>query len=182
MVYVREQEDKKIRARIEEIIDKFFGSEGIADMYDLVLFDTGPNESPLMRGVIRASTQTIIPVELEQQCISGLDAIIGMVIEEQSRRSKNHPLELTALQINKYRKQLSLHNGLLEQVMNQERLSQYVSPIIIPSRVAYAERDVRGLLPASVFQLKPSDPARKIAEDWCKFVESKLFPKETADA
>ena len=89
----------------------------------------------------------------------------------------------TPIRVYAYRALASARAALTARfVARQQTLSQYVSPIIIPSRVAYAERDVRGLLPASVFQLKPSDPARKIAEDWCKFVESKLFPKETADA
>lgn len=182
LVYVREQEKESIRRRIEHIVVEFFSSSGLDDMYDLIIFDTGPSESPLMRGVIGASTHTIIPLELEQQCVDGLDAIIGMVIEEQSRRAKKNPLELTALQINKFRKQLSLHKGLLKQIESQERLAGFVSPVIIPNRAAYAERDVRGLLPTSVFHLKPSDPARKIAEEWCRFVEKSLFSKVTENA
>lgn len=175
LVYVREKEEKEIREKIEATIPAFFSDKALESMFDLVIFDTGPSESPLMRGVIRASTHCLIPVELEQQCIDGLDAIVGMVVEEQQRRTAENPLVLAGLQVNKYQKVRSLHNGLLEQIRASETLAQYLNSILIPNRTAYAERDVRGLLPASVFDLRPSNPARKTAEAWCQQIETQLF-------
>lgn len=176
LVHVREKENPDIRERIERTIAEFFQQPAIEDMYDIILFDTGPSESPLMRGVIQASSHIIVPVELEQQCIDGLDAIVGMILEEQGRRSRDNPLNLIGLQVNKYQKVRSLHNGLLAQVRDSSGLAPYLSDILIPNRTAYAERDVRGLLPRTVFDLRPSDPARKIATQWCERVEELLFP------
>jgi len=177
LIQVRESEDPRVRASIEDTIVSFFSDKGVTDAYDMVIFDTGPSESPLMRGVIKASTHTLIPVELEQQCIDGLDAIIGMVIEEQRARTKKNPLELLGLQVNRYQSARSLHNGFLKQLRESDGLAPHLNPTLIPNRTAYAERDVRGLLPRSVFALRPSNPARKIIEPWCVDLENRLFPE-----
>ncbi|WP_353160431.1 MULTISPECIES: ParA family protein [Salinisphaera] len=177
LLSVREARDIKVRESIEGTIAKFFSDEMLSDEYDMVIFDTGPSESPLMRGVIKASTHTLIPVELEQQCVDGLDAVIGMVVEEQRERASDNPLELLGLQVNKYQKARSLHNGLLKQLKDSKGLAPHLNQTLIPNRTAYAERDVRGLLPRSVFALRPSDPARKIIEPWCIALEQRLFPE-----
>lgn len=176
LVYVRETKDPKICDHIESAIPAFFSDEALSEFYDVVIFDTGPMESPLMRGVISASTHTLIPVELEQQCIDGLDAIVGMVIEEQKRREPSNPLDMLGLQINKYRKASSLHNGFLEQLRGVG-FADYLNDTLIPQRQAYAERDVRGLLPRSIFELKPSHPARKVIQPWVEAIDAELFPE-----
>ncbi|MES1927442.1 Cobyrinic acid ac-diamide synthase [Salinisphaera sp. T31B1] len=177
LLNVREAKDVNVRESIEGTIAKFFSDEMLSAEYDMVIFDTGPMESSLMRGVIKASTHTLIPVELEQQCVDGLDAVIGMVVEEQRERASDNPLELLGLQVNKYQKVRSLHNGLLKQLKDSPGLAPHLNETLIPNRAAYAERDVRGLLPRSVFALRPSNPARRVIEPWCVALENRLFPE-----
>lgn len=175
LIRVRDKLEPSAEPEIERVIKEFFSAESIEAEYDMVIFDTGPSDTAFMRGVVHASTHTIIPIEMEQQCIDGLDAIVGIVLHEQRHRSQSDPLDLTAMQVNKFRKNYSLHTGLLKQLSSNEVLRRYLSPVVLPSRVAFAERDVRGLLPRSVFELKPSDPVRQIATEWCEYIESKLF-------
>lgn len=175
LVAIREHPDASVRERIEKVIVEFFAAPEVEAEYDLIMFDTGPNESALMRGVIQASSHVIIPVELEQQCIDGLSAMTGMILEEQGRRPHSRPLNIVGVQVNKFRKNLGLHVGFLEEVRATAGVSEYLSPVLLPNRVAYAARDVRGVLPRSIFDLPPSDPARRVALEFCQYVEQQLF-------
>ncbi|MEQ9223942.1 MAG: ParA family protein [Salinisphaeraceae bacterium] len=177
LVHVSQIEADPIRSLVEQAIPTFFSDEALSDLYDIVIFDTSPSDSPLLRGVIRASSHIIVPMEPEQHCVDSLDEMVGSVLEEQQRRPKSDPLTMLGLQVNKYQKVRSIHQGLLQRVRDTEGLAEHLSPVIIPNRTAYAERDVRGLLPRSIFDVKPSDPARKVAEQWCTHVESQLFPE-----
>lgn len=171
----KEREENGRETLVEEVIGDFFGSRELAKEYDLVIFDSGPSENSLMRGVIKASSHVIIPTIMEQQCVDGLTSMSGMITEEQQRRSSSHPLTVVGIQVNMFRKGTSLHAGFLENVRNMPVVGELLSPVILPHRVAYAERDVKGVLPRSIFDLKPSDTARQKALEFCQFVDSRLF-------
>ncbi|MEQ9419061.1 MAG: ParA family protein [Salinisphaeraceae bacterium] len=179
LIGVREKEKEREKSGhqtlVEEVIGGFFQSPELAEEYDLVIFDSGPSENSLMRGVIKASSHVIIPTIMEQQCVDGLTSMCGMITEEQERRPSSHPLTVVGVQVNMFRKGTSLHAGFLENVRNMPVVGDLLNPVLLPHRVAYAERDVKGVLPRSIFDLKPSDTARQKALEFCQFVEAGVF-------
>ena len=66
---------------------------------------------------------------------------------------------------------------LFSEVGKQTEVLSRWSTVAGESGAADAERDVRGLLPRSIFELKPSHPARKVIQPWVEAIDAELFPE-----
>lgn len=67
---------------------------------------------------------------------------------------------------------------MLESLKNNPSISKYIMPVSLGQRVAFAEVDVDGALPRSVFDLPNNDLAKQEAIRMCEFVEKKVFGNE----
>ncbi len=85
-------------------------------------------------------------------------------------------MQLIGILPSKVRKGVSLHEGLYDSLMNDPAIHPYMMPHKLHQRVGYAEPDVPGSKPRSVFDRPASDEVRKEAENVCRYVEERVFP------
>jgi len=182
---VEEQEHTALRDRVIEqargLISTYIENTPSEDRYDVILIDTSPSASPLTRAAVRAATHLLIPVELEEQCVEGMLEMLGLWREENRRRPSADPLEILAIQPNRVKMQRLLHQSFLENLKTNRASAPYLSGVLIPDNAAFAERDVPGSHPRSVFQLAPSNKARRIATQFGQFIYERLYPEEAGE-
>ena len=99
--------------------------------------------------------------------------MITEIRQEDMRRDVDTRVEIVGIQPNRFKIRRALHKGLLDRV--QQEFEGRVSPVILPDLVGFAERDADMAVPRSLFQLPPSDKARKAAVEFCEFVEARMF-------
>ena len=170
---VEEQDQPSLREKVEDRLREFLTLKEVAEAYDIAIVDTGPGASPLARSGLRACSHVLIPIELEPQCIRGLYEMIAEVRHEDMRRTLDTRVNIVAIQPNRYKIRRSMHRGLLETV--QREFKDRVSPVIVPDLAGISERDADMAAPRSVFNLPPSNRARKVATAFCEFVASRVF-------
>lgn len=170
---VEEQDQPALREKVENRLREFLTLEEVATAYDLAIVDTGPGASPLARSGLRACTHVLIPIEVEPQCIRGLYEMIAEVRHEDMRRTLETRVNIVGIQPNRFKIRRSMHRGLLETVRRE--FKGRVSPVILPDLAAISERDADMAMPRSLFELPPSHRARRLATDFCEFVDSRVF-------
>ena len=99
--------------------------------------------------------------------------MIAEVRHEDMRRTPETRVNVVGIQPNRFKVRRSMHRGLLETVRRE--FKERVSPTILPDLAGISERDADMAVPRSVFDLPPSHRARKVATEFCKFVESRVF-------
>jgi chromosome partitioning protein len=177
LVEVEEQDKTKLKEAVENQTRALLeGNEVIEERYDVILIDTAPSASPLTRSALRAASHMLIPMELEEQCFEGMHEMLSMWRTENARRPVQNRLEILAIQANKVKPKRVVHQEFWRQLQNSKIASQYLSPIQIPDLAEFAERDTQTARPRSIFQLTPSNKARKIATDFGDHIWRKLFP------
>ena len=170
---VEEQDQPALQAQVIERLREFVNLADVQDAYDIAIVDTGPGASPLAKAALRACTHVLIPIEVEPQCVRGLYEMITEIRQEDMRRDVDTRVEIVGIQPNRFKIRRALHKGLLDRV--QQEFEGRVSPVILPDLVGFAERDADMAVPRSLFQLPPSDKARKAAVEFCEFVEARMF-------
>jgi len=147
--------------------------ESLANDYDLVVIDTSPSKGPLTVSAVRAATHMLIPAEMDQFSIEGLYGMSAMWSRENMAREKDNELKLVGILANKYQKQRSD----VDFVYSQLKALQNIGPYLLNEKMhywqAYAEANMHNA--GSIFDLKPSDKARKEAEEICRVLGEKLF-------
>ena len=177
LVEVEEQEKTKLKEAVENQTRALLeGNDAIERLYNVVLIDTAPSASPLTRSALRAASHMLIPMELEEQCFEGMHEMLSMWRTENARRPVHQRLEILAIQANKVKPKRVVHQEFWRQLQSSKIARQYLSPVQIPDLAEFAERDTQTARPRSIFQLAPSNKARKIATEFGYHVWEKLFP------
>ena len=79
-------------------------------------------------------------------------------------RLRSEPLQIIGILPNMYRNRTALHTGMLESLKSNSTIGPHLLDFTFGQRVIFAETDVPGHTPTSVFDLKDADPARVEAE------------------
>jgi chromosome partitioning protein len=175
---VEEQDRTQLREKVHNRLHEFFALPEVAENYDLVIIDTGPKESPLVRTALRAATHMIVPVTMETQCIDGLSEMMSLWNTERASRPATRPLIMAGLLVNRFDARYNMHRIYLSQLQNDPRLSVFLCSEVLPQRAAVTERDARGAKPATLFDLPRAAEIREIALEVCRDIFSKVFPDE----
>ena len=170
---VEEQDQPRLKERVEGRMREFLMLDEVTEAYDMAIVDTGPGASPLARSGLRACTHVLIPIELEPQCIRGLYEMIAEVRHEDMRRNLDTQVQVVGIQPNRFKIRRTMHRALLETVCRE--FKDRVSPVKLPDLAGISERDADVAIPRSVFTLPPSYRGRKVATQFCEFVESRIY-------
>lgn len=177
---VEEQDRTRLRERVHNRLFEFLSLEEVRASFDLVIIDTGPKESPLVRTALRAATHLIVPLTLETQCIDGLAEMLELWQMERRTRSSNRQLILAGLVINRYDARYSIHQAYLSQLSNDPAISPLLASTVLPQRASVAERDSRAAIPGTLFDLPKSQDIRDKAIELCADIFGKVYPDEAA--
>lgn len=163
--------------KVHKQLHKFLSCPEVGKEYEIIIVDTAPSKGPLTIGAMEAATHIIIPSVMEAQPIQGIYGMLQLWMQESLKREEGREINLIGILPNIFR-QNNLHKDMLESLKSNPNISKYVMPVILGQRVAFAEVDVDGALPRSVFDLPDSDLAKQEAIKMCKFVEKKVFENE----
>jgi chromosome partitioning protein len=165
----------KIETAIINRLAEFLHMEEMGEVYDLIILDTGPSRSPIFNGALHAATHGVIPFELEEKSIQGINAMIQAVTSENFSRKKEDELKLLGLVPNKVRN-TSLHTKTMEEL--REKLPKHMpaKDIYLPLSTKFPERDVKGINPKSIYQISNSHLANIKSRVVSSWIIDKLFP------
>lgn len=152
----------------------YLSGSAASELYDLLVIDTPPSKSVLTRAALHAATHLVIPLAPSQQCIDGLAEMMTLHRNENTFRTFDEALEIAAIQWNLVKRSRKTDSFLIEQTSAMPGIKPYISPVLLTDRSQFADRDIQGLDPRSIFNLGPKDPARRMAEEFCCHLESQL--------
>lgn len=141
--------------------------------FEFIVIDTNPQFGPLTMAGLRAATHALLPTELEQYGINGTMGMIGAISQEQLRRPKDNSIQIAGILPNQVRR-TAVHNKFLNDLRSIDGSEKWLLPSIA-LRTIYAELVVEDARPNCVFNLSPSNPARKESEKWCSYVFERVF-------
>lgn len=167
--------DSKVINRLGELLH----CEEVASSYDLIILDTGPSRNPIFRSALRAATDVVVPFEPEEKSLQGVNSMAQAITSENFNRKNKHPkIKVAGLLPNKVRISVPLHKNYLNKIKTSLPALAMPDGVYLPLSVAFPKRDVKGANPQSIFNLKPSENARKKAEVVCNYVYNKVFSDE----
>ena len=175
---VEEQDRSHLRDKVINRLHEFLSLDEVADSYDLVVIDTGPKDSPLVRAAVRAATHMVVPLVMEAQCIDGLAEMLGVWRLERSGRPADRPINLTGLVVNQFDARYNTHTAYLSQLHSDERIAPLMLESILPRRASVTDRDTRGVPMAVTFDLPKSMDVRDRTLKLCAEVFTRIFPDE----
>ncbi len=149
----------------------------VLEEYDVIIIDTAPSKGPLTVAAVKAATHLIIPSVMEEQPIQGVYGMLQLWMQESLRRSPLRPLNLVGILPNMFRP-INLHKDMLSSLKENKSLSQYVMPVQLSQRAAFAEVDAEGAFPRTIFDLPDSNPAKREALSVCEYIAKKVFSDE----
>ena len=167
----------EVATKIHNQLHLLLSSPDVIDTYDIAIVDTAPSKGPLTISAIKAADYLIIPSIMEEQPIQGVYGMMQLWMQESMARPKARPLELLGILPNMFRN-TKLHNDILESLQNNEAIGEYVIPHKLSQRTAYAEVDVKGVNPESIFDLPDSHKAKQQALDLCNYIARKVLDNE----
>lgn len=141
--------------------------------FEFIIIDTNPQFGPLTMAGLRAATHGLLPTELEQYGINGTIGMIEAISQEQLRRSKDDSIQIAGILPNQVRR-TAVHTKFLNDLKTIEGSEKWLLPPIA-LRTVYTELVVENAKPNCVFNLPPSDKARKESERWCSYVYERVF-------
>lgn len=167
----------EVAEKVHKQMHKFLSCKEVQDAYEVVIIDTAPSKGPLTISAIKAATHIIIPSIMEAQPIQGIYGMMQLWMQESLMREKGRDIKLIGILPNIFRAN-NLHKDMLESLKNNPKISKYVMPVSLWQRVAFAEVDVDGATPRSIFDLKDNDLAKQEALEMCELVEKRVFNNE----
>lgn len=155
---------------IQHLVD-FVSDPQLAELYDLVIIDTGPSESPLFTAALNASTHVFCPYQPESKSVSGIEALVDALRNAMENRAKfkyrPEPLKLLGIAPNMVDTRSSDHMECIARAIDDAGSYHLEDGFWLRRLTAYRTftDDVeRRPKPFSIFHEKPSNPARKDAE------------------
>jgi chromosome partitioning protein len=167
----------EVAEKVHRQMHKFLSCKDVQDEYEVVIIDTAPSKGPLTISAIKAATHIIIPSIMEAQPIQGIYGMMQLWMQESLIREDGRPIKLIGILPNIFR-QNNLHRDMLESLKTNPDISKYIMPVSLGQRVAFAEVDVDGAVPRSIFDLSDGELAKQEAMKMCKFVEQRVFENE----
>ncbi len=167
----------EVAAKIHNQLHLLLSSPEVSEAYDIVIVDTAPSKGPLTISAIKAADYLIIPSIMEEQPLQGVYGMMQLWMQESMARPKERPLELLGILPNMFRN-TKLHNDILESLQKDEAIGEYVIPYKLSQRTAYAEVDVKGINPESIFDLPDSHKAKQQALEVCRYISKKVLNNE----
>lgn len=171
--------DRKVVNRLGDLLH----CDEVAESYDLVILDTGPSRNPIFRSALRAATHVVVPFEPEEKSLQGINAMAQAITAENFNRNTGQPkVKVVGLLPNKVRIGVPLHKNNLKMI--RENLPSLSMPegVYLPLSIAFPKRDVKGVVPKSIFNIKSSDSTRKKSENVCEYVYSSIFSSMSSKA
>lgn len=100
-------------SQIVDHLTAFVTMPDLEDLYDLVLIDSGPSESPLFTAALRSATHVICPYVPESKPMKGIEGLINSVLQAIERRrsgsDRPEPLNFLGLLPNMVDQRLNKH-------------------------------------------------------------------------
>lgn len=155
-------------------LKRFVELEEVQSLYDVIIIDTPPSKGPLTIAGIKASTDMVIPSQMEEDSIDGIYGMMQLWKQEKYMRPKSNPINLAGILANRVR-DVSLHKNFFAQLKSIESTKDFVLDEIIKERVIYGELRVKEDRPKSVFELPEKDKARIECEAICKKVMERVY-------
>jgi chromosome partitioning protein len=176
--------DKLLKAeavRRNEIVERvynhlhlFVNDPQVKEAYDVIIIDTAPSKGPLTISAVRAATHILIPSVMEEQPIQGVYGMLQLWMQESLRRDPLQSLKLIGILPNMFRA-TKLHSDMLSNLRENDALSKFVMPVQLGQRTAYAEADVEGAVPKTVFDLPDKHIAKQEALQVCQYIAERVF-------
>ena len=167
------QTRSEIVDKVHKRLEAFLNNNEVQSEYDIVIVDTAPSKGPLTISAIRAATHIIIPSVMEAQPIQGIFGMLQLWMQESLKREQDRPLNLIGILPNMFR-QNNLHKDMLEGLKSNPSIEQYIIPVKLGQRIAFAEVDAEGAIPRTIFDLPANNAAKIEAMSLCKYVENSL--------
>ncbi len=169
----KELEEINLKNNIHNVLREFLHSEQLQSAYDVILIDTGPHRSPILRSVVRASTSLTIPFNPEENDLQGIAAMWQMYKEENyARQGKAKALKLTGIFPNKCKK-TKVHQGRLELLQQDKATIIFPEDCWLGNYTAIPARDIKGAVTRSLFEMKSSKAAQTTLKA-CQYIYSQI--------
>jgi chromosome partitioning protein len=165
---------EELAEKVHDHLHTFLSDPAVAEEYDVIIIDTAPSKGPLTVSAIKAADHIIIPSIMEEQPIQGVYGMVQLWMQERVRRPVDRPLDLLGILPNLFRT-TNLHKDMLESLQQDDHLGKYVIPHYLSQRTSFAEADVKGVSPESIFDLPNSNPAKQQAMRLCEFINERVF-------
>jgi len=162
-----------VKEKVINRLKEFTTLLAVQSDYNFIIIDTNPQFGPLTMAGLRAATHGLLPTELEQYGINGTIGMIEAISQEQLRRSKNDSIQIAGILPNQVR-HTAVHHKFLQDLRSIEGSMQWLLPPVA-LRTIYTELVVEDAKPNCVFNLPPSNPARRESEKWCHCVYERVF-------
>lgn len=175
---VEEQDRTQLREKVINRLHEFLSRDDVRSMFDIVVIDTGPKDTPLVRAAVRAASHLVIPIVMEAQCIDGLSEMLGLWRMELASRGSDRPLDLVGLVVNQFDARYATHNAYLSQLNGDDRIAPLLMDTILPRRAAVTDRDTKGTPAAVTFDLPRNADIRDRSMKLCAEVFSTIYPDE----
>lgn len=173
--------------RIIQCFVDFVSDPSLSEMYDLVVIDTGPSDSPLFSAALNASTHVFCPYVPESKSVSGIEALVDAVNAAMINRSlhkyRSEPLRLLGIAPNMVESRSADHIECIARAMADAGKFHLEEGLWLRRLTAYRTLtdDVeRRPKPYSLFLDKPSNPARRDAELFFENLFDHIFQTEAA--
>jgi chromosome partitioning protein len=167
--YVTVEESKR---RVYNQLRQWFALDDVRNAYDIAVVDTPPKKGPLTIAAIRAATHVIIPTEMEQQSVEGLQRMLLLLKRESFARQDGVEARLAAIVPVKYRK-VNLHKDFLASLMGNPQIGNKIPAHMIPHSIKVAETDVPGAVPPSILDIR--GPVGQEAQAICRYITQQVF-------
>lgn len=168
----------EVAEKVYDRLKMLLTSEALKEAYELVIIDTGPSKGPLTLSAIRVATHLLIPSQMEDKSIQGTYGLASVWMQESKRSQREWPLKLVGILANQFDSRTTLHQNLFEGLQNNPEMGKYVIPHKISKRIVYAETDVKGANPRSVFDLPDKEAAKQECLNACKYITMRIFNDE----
>lgn len=162
--------------QIVETLIKFVTMPELEEMYDLVLIDSGPSESPLFTAALRSATHILCPYVPESKPMKGIEGLINSVLQaiERRRRGLDREEELVFLGLlpNMVDQRLNKHIENMQKAVDLAG-DMHCPPGVVLRKLSdvttYTDPYWERPEPKSLFKLPESNQARQDFVEVCEY-------------
>jgi chromosome partitioning protein len=153
----------------------------MTEFYDLILIDTGPGVNTLFRAALNAATHVVAPYVPENFSVLGIGPLIHQIESaNRNRFTGGEPIELVGLLPSKVDTRSAVHMEVIEEMSQHPGLKgiHFPADLFVPASVHIARRSQTNrpvFDPYSIFEMKPSEPIRKKAEQVFSHMHQRVF-------